>query len=87
MRIDNDVLEWYRQQGGSYLSRMNSVLRSFMEQASDRPAPTTERQIVNTGAGKMTPTVDSEVIKPSLEPTKRTAIAAARNQSLRKTAV
>jgi hypothetical protein len=58
-----------------------------MEQASDRPAPTTERQIVNTGAGKMTPTVDSEVIKPSLEPTKRTAIAAARNQSLRKTAV
>jgi uncharacterized protein (DUF4415 family) len=40
MRIDTDVLEWYRQQGSGYLTRMNAVLRSFMEQRGDRqPAP------------------------------------------------
>ena len=36
MRIDTDVLDWYRQQGGGYLTRMNSVLRSFMEQTGKR---------------------------------------------------
>jgi uncharacterized protein (DUF4415 family) len=31
MRVDADVLDWYRSQGDGYLSRMNAVLRSFME--------------------------------------------------------
>lgn len=31
LRIDKDVLEWFRAQGKGHLSRMNAVLRSFME--------------------------------------------------------
>jgi uncharacterized protein (DUF4415 family) len=31
LRIDADVLEWFRGQGRGHLSRMNAVLRSFME--------------------------------------------------------
>lgn len=31
LRLDADVLAWFRQQGRGHLSRMNAVLRSFME--------------------------------------------------------
>jgi uncharacterized protein (DUF4415 family) len=31
MRVDSDVLEWFRAQGKGHLTRMNAVLRSFME--------------------------------------------------------
>ena len=31
LRVDSDVLEWFREQGKGHLSRMNAVLRSFME--------------------------------------------------------
>ena len=31
LRLDADVLEWFREQGKGHLSRMNAVLRSFME--------------------------------------------------------
>jgi len=31
LRLDADVLEWFRAQGKGHLSRMNAVLRSFME--------------------------------------------------------
>ncbi len=31
MRIDADVLDWFRAQGKGHLTRMNAVLRSFME--------------------------------------------------------
>ena len=31
LRVDSDVLEWFRAQGRGHLSRMNAVLRSFME--------------------------------------------------------
>lgn len=31
LRLDSDVLEWFREQGKGHLSRMNAVLRSFME--------------------------------------------------------
>lgn len=31
LRVDSDVLEWFREQGSGHLSRMNAVLRSFME--------------------------------------------------------
>lgn len=30
LRIDSDVLEWYKQQGPRYQTRMNAVLRIFM---------------------------------------------------------
>ena len=31
IRIDPDVLEWFRQQGRRYQTRMNAVLRSYVE--------------------------------------------------------
>ena len=30
LRVDRDVLEWFRAQGKGHLSRMNAVLRSYM---------------------------------------------------------
>ncbi len=38
LRVDTDVLEWFKAQGRGHLSRMNAVLRSFMEgQKQHRP--------------------------------------------------
>jgi uncharacterized protein (DUF4415 family) len=31
LRLDSDVLDWFRQQGRGHLTRMNAVLRSYME--------------------------------------------------------
>jgi uncharacterized protein (DUF4415 family) len=31
LRLDSDVLQWFREQGRGHLTRMNAVLRSFME--------------------------------------------------------
>ncbi len=31
LRIDTDVLEWFRSQGPGYQTRMNAVLRAFKE--------------------------------------------------------
>lgn len=31
LRVDADVLEWFKDQGSGYQTRMNAVLRSFME--------------------------------------------------------
>ena len=31
LRMDSDVLDWFRGQGKGHLTRMNAVLRSFME--------------------------------------------------------
>ncbi|MBV9538035.1 MAG: BrnA antitoxin family protein [Acidisphaera sp.] len=31
LRVDTDVLEWFRTQGKGHLTRMNAVLRSYME--------------------------------------------------------
>ena len=31
LRLDPDVLAWYRQQGQGYLTRMNAVLRAYMD--------------------------------------------------------
>jgi uncharacterized protein (DUF4415 family) len=31
LRIDSDVLEWFRAQGPRYQSRMNALLRAYME--------------------------------------------------------
>jgi uncharacterized protein (DUF4415 family) len=38
LRIDADVLAWFKEQGRGYLTRMNAVLRSYMEaHKHDRP--------------------------------------------------
>lgn len=31
LRVDSDVLAWFRRQGKGHLTRMNAVLRSYME--------------------------------------------------------
>jgi len=31
LRVDSDVLEWFRSQGPGYQTRMNAVLRAFKE--------------------------------------------------------
>ena len=36
VRIDRDVLEWFRAQGPGYQTRMNAVLRSYMNARSRR---------------------------------------------------
>ena len=33
LRIDHDVLEWFRAQGPGYQTRMNAVLRAYVEHA------------------------------------------------------
>jgi uncharacterized protein (DUF4415 family) len=32
IRVDSDVLEWYKRQGPGYQTRINSVLRAYMEE-------------------------------------------------------
>jgi len=34
LRVDSDVLAWYRQQGAGWQTRMNAVLRAFRDAAS-----------------------------------------------------
>ena len=31
LRVDSDVLSWFRSQGPGYQSRMNALLRAFMQ--------------------------------------------------------
>ena len=33
IRLDEDVLDYFKQQGAGYQRRMNAVLRSYMQQA------------------------------------------------------
>jgi uncharacterized protein (DUF4415 family) len=36
MRLDKDVIDWFRAQGSGYQTRMNAVLRSFVEAQRQR---------------------------------------------------
>jgi uncharacterized protein (DUF4415 family) len=36
LRVDEDVLEWFRRQGPRYQTRMNAVLRSYMTRTAGR---------------------------------------------------
>ena len=36
-RVDQDVLEWFKEQGPRYQTRMNAVLRSYMRHARGNP--------------------------------------------------
>lgn len=36
LRLDADVIEWFRQTGSGYQSRMNAVLRAYMSAQSKR---------------------------------------------------
>lgn len=39
IRVDADVLEWFKQQGRGYQTRINQVLRRYMDVAGERPRP------------------------------------------------
>src|SRR5688500_770353 len=43
LRVDEDVLEWFRNLGPRYQTRMNAVLRSYMAQARRRSHPRVRR--------------------------------------------
>ncbi len=36
LRLDNDVLDWFKQQGPGYQTRINAVLRAFVQEAGKR---------------------------------------------------
>lgn len=36
MRVDADVLNWFKRQGKGYQSRMNAVLKMFIEAHKDQ---------------------------------------------------
>ncbi len=38
LRLDEDVVNWFKQQGPGYQTRMNAVLRAFVEQAGKKRA-------------------------------------------------
>ena len=38
LRVDEDVLAWFRSRGPRYQTRMNAVLRSYMKQVSGKRA-------------------------------------------------
>jgi uncharacterized protein (DUF4415 family) len=43
LRVDEDVLDWFRQTGPRYQTRMNAVLRSYMSRARKPAAPARKR--------------------------------------------
>ena len=44
LRLDRDVLNWFRAQGKGYQTRINQVLRAFYEASSARPLPRAHRR-------------------------------------------
>jgi uncharacterized protein (DUF4415 family) len=38
-RVDQDVLNWFREQGPRYQTRMNAVLRSYVSRVKAGPRP------------------------------------------------
>ena len=49
LRVDRDVLEWFKRAGPRYQSRMNAVLRSYMARVQEL-APTRQRRRTRRGA-------------------------------------
>lgn len=39
LRLDSDVVDWFRAQGPGYQSRMNALLRAYMEASLEKTAP------------------------------------------------
>lgn len=37
LRVDRDVIEWFKAQGAGYQTRINAVLRSFMDLSNKSP--------------------------------------------------
>jgi uncharacterized protein (DUF4415 family) len=47
IRLDEDVIAWFRETGPKYQSRINAVLRSYVEQvgAAERPSSRKRRAV------------------------------------------
>jgi uncharacterized protein (DUF4415 family) len=39
LRLDDDVLEWFKAQGKGWQTRMNAILRSYMAAEQHKPRP------------------------------------------------
>ena len=46
IRLDTDVIDWFRASGPRYQSRINAVLRSYVEQVAESPKPVRKRRAV-----------------------------------------
>ena len=44
LRVDADVLEWFKAQGSGYQTRINAVLRAFKDASFDLPASGRKRR-------------------------------------------
>ncbi len=44
VRFDQDVIAWFKAQGAGYQTRMNAVLRSFVEAQKERSTTTSSRR-------------------------------------------
>jgi uncharacterized protein (DUF4415 family) len=51
LRLDQDVVEWYREQGPGYQTRMNAVLRMYM-QAKTGTARTVPSRRIRKNSGR-----------------------------------
>jgi len=43
LRLDSDVIDWFRSQGGRYQTRMNALLRAYMEEHKQSTAARSSR--------------------------------------------
>ena len=39
LRVDSDVVDWYKKQGRGYQTRINSLLRAYMKEHTKRDVP------------------------------------------------
>ncbi|NLG17869.1 MAG: BrnA antitoxin family protein [Fibrobacter sp.] len=52
IRLDQDILEWYKQQGPGYQTRMNAVLRMYMQVKSGNARKVPNRRRTRKKLGK-----------------------------------
>jgi uncharacterized protein (DUF4415 family) len=48
LRLDSDVIEWFKKQGGGYQTRMNALLRAYMKK-HDKAAHSRSRVVTRRG--------------------------------------
>ncbi len=46
IRLDTDVIEWFRATGPKYQTRINAVLRSYVDQVAEATKPVRKRRAV-----------------------------------------
>jgi uncharacterized protein (DUF4415 family) len=52
LRLDPDVIDWFRSTGPRYQSRMNAVLRAFVEYRRRGPTPVARKVSSNRSRGR-----------------------------------